>query len=136
MGGVVAAERRLSFLLALTGSVSGRISASLGAAERTVGREWAPRMLPQFELRKLDGSMVDSRSWEYHDQLLIFRHVRPDDSVLMVGGNIGGACIAVDKVVAMWYEPFACWHGASLALQCAAACQRAAMYPARQFLIP
>ena len=52
-----------------------------------------------FTLRKVDGTSVPSTHWERPDQLLIFDHVKAEDRVLMLGGNIGSACIALDRVV-------------------------------------
>ena len=60
---------------------------------------WAPTKLPAFKLMQVDGTLVESRGWEYEDQLILYRHVRPDDRVLVLGGNIGGACIAVDRIL-------------------------------------
>ena len=53
-----------------------------------------------FSLRTADGKTVPNVAWEFEDQALIFDHVKHDDRVLMLGGNIGGACVALSRVVA------------------------------------
>ena len=38
-------------------------------------------------------------SWEYIEQLIAYERLLPSDRVLMLGGNIGSACITADKLV-------------------------------------
>ena len=77
-------------------------AASLKAIERRAEEEvqklWAPRPLPRFALTTGTGAHVRNSEWEYTDQLLIFRYMRPNDRALMLGGNIGGACVAMSAV--------------------------------------
>jgi FkbM family methyltransferase len=57
------------------------------------------REMPTFTLMKSDGRNVTNMRWEFMDQQLIWKHVQPSDCVLMLGGNIGGACIMAAKAV-------------------------------------
>ena len=66
-------------------------------AEEEVQKLWAPKPLPRFTLTIKTGD-VRNNEWEYTDQLLIFRYMHPNDRALMVGANIGGACVAMSAV--------------------------------------
>lgn len=60
----------------------------------------AGKPLPVFVLKTGDGSgFVSNYNWEYIEQLMAAEHLLSDDRVLMLGGNIGSACIAADKLV-------------------------------------
>lgn len=58
-----------------------------------------PKHLPIFALHLTGGGAVANNDWEYQDQLLAHQYIVPSDRVLMMGGNIGGACVAIDKAL-------------------------------------
>ena len=74
-----------------------RLKAIERQAEEEVQKLWA-RPLPRFTLTTGTGAHVGNSEWKYTDQLLIFRYMHPNDRALMVGGNIGGVCVAMSAV--------------------------------------
>lgn len=66
------------------------------------------KSLPVFLLKDANGVYKQNYDWEYTEQLLAAEHVLPSDRVLMIGGNIGSACIAVDKILATGSGSQAC----------------------------
>lgn len=54
---------------------------------------------PRFHLQLTDGRMVPNNKWEYEEQKLIFKWLRPQDRVLMMGGNVGGGCLIADQLL-------------------------------------
>jgi FkbM family methyltransferase len=55
--------------------------------------------IPKFKLYNLKGELIKNTEWEYSEQKLLFKYLKPTDNVLQLGGNIGASCILVDKII-------------------------------------
>tara|TARA_Y100000389_G_scaffold174968_1_gene185349 strand:- start:15144 stop:16259 length:1116 start_codon:yes stop_codon:yes gene_type:complete len=56
------------------------------------------KSLPQFNLEDTKGKTMSNKDYEIDEQILLYKWVSKDDSVLQLGGNIGTSCILVDKI--------------------------------------
>ena len=54
--------------------------------------------LPQFTLDDNQNKRILNSDYEVDEQVLLFKYITPQDSVLQLGGNIGTSCILVDKL--------------------------------------
>lgn len=55
--------------------------------------------VPKFKLETLEGVKKPNTSYEVDEQLLLYKYLKPSDSILQLGGNIGTSCILVDKIL-------------------------------------
>ena len=54
--------------------------------------------IPKFKLYNLKGKLIKNSKWEFKEQKLLNKYLKPSDNVLQLGGNIGTSCILVDKI--------------------------------------
>eukprot|EP00931_Biecheleriopsis_adriatica_P064376 TRINITY_DN39167_c0_g1_i1.p1 TRINITY_DN39167_c0_g1~~TRINITY_DN39167_c0_g1_i1.p1 ORF type:complete len:642 (+),score=110.43 TRINITY_DN39167_c0_g1_i1:89-2014(+) len=59
----------------------------------------AKGQIPHFELKTLAGGKVSSLDWEADEQAIYWNLVNPGDTVLSLGGNIGGGCVLVNHIL-------------------------------------
>lgn len=55
--------------------------------------------LPKFKLQDVNKKMLSNKDYEINEQMLLFKYLDKNDSVLQLGGNIGTSCILVDKII-------------------------------------
>lgn len=55
--------------------------------------------IPSFNLYTIDGNQIPNTTWEYDEQIILSKYIKPTDNVLQLGGNIGASCICVDKLI-------------------------------------
>jgi hypothetical protein len=56
--------------------------------------------MPDFQLTTRENTSRWASEWEADEQEVYCRVIDPTDNVLMIGGNIGGGCLRVDKFLA------------------------------------
>ena len=65
-------------------------------------RRWYKKsceQLKKFKLYNLSNELIKNQSTELMEQLFLQQYVKPNDSVLQLGANIGTSCILVDKLL-------------------------------------
>jgi len=65
-------------------------------------RRWYKKSLEElkkFKLYNLKGELLENLATERMEQLFLHEFVKPSDSVLQLGANIGTSCILVDKLL-------------------------------------
>lgn len=65
-------------------------------------RRWYKKsceQLKKFKLYNLSNELIKNQSTELMEQLFLQQYVKPNDSVLQLGANIGTSCILVDKLI-------------------------------------
>jgi len=65
-------------------------------------RRWYKKSLEElkkFKLYNLTNELIKNQSTELMEQLFLQQYVKPNDSVLQLGANIGTSCILVDKLI-------------------------------------
>jgi len=53
----------------------------------------------EFNLYNLKDKLIKNKNWEYEEQYLLGKYLKPTDNVLQLGGNIGASCIYADKII-------------------------------------
>ena len=54
--------------------------------------------LPIFNLHDVNENLITNKDYELDEQILLYKYLDKNDSVLQLGANIGTSCILVDKV--------------------------------------
>lgn len=65
-------------------------------------RRWYKKsceQLKRFKLYNLENELIENTSTELMEQLFLQQYIKPTDSVLQLGANIGTSCILVDKLL-------------------------------------
>lgn len=52
-----------------------------------------------FTLYNMKNQLIKNENWEYNEQKILGEYVKENDNILQLGGNIGGSCIYVDKII-------------------------------------
>lgn len=52
-----------------------------------------------FSLFDFNNKIIKNNQWEYPEQSLLKKYVKPTDNVLQLGGNIGASCVLLDKIL-------------------------------------